>query len=139
MEEFRKIFVPLDGSDCAENVFPQLEILAKDLKATISLLRVAYAHTFPGADPTNAEVKVVREAEEYLKKIEDRLKAKGFNVDTHVRYGMDADEILDHASQKEIDMEADDPWTERSERFLLEVSLRKSCAIHPSPSFWFGM
>ena len=28
MEKFRKILVPLDGSDCAENVFPQLEILA---------------------------------------------------------------------------------------------------------------
>jgi nucleotide-binding universal stress UspA family protein len=47
-------------------------------------------------------VKVVREAEEYLRTIESRLKAKGFDVDTHVRYGKDAEEILDHAAQRNI-------------------------------------
>ena len=63
MEKFERILVPLDGSDCAENVLPKVEKLAKELKASIALLRVAIAHTFPGADPTDAEVRVVREAE----------------------------------------------------------------------------
>ena len=136
MEKFRKILVPLDGSDCAENVFPQLEILAKDLKASICLLRVAYAYTFPGADPTNAEVKVVREAEEYLKKIEDRLKAKGFSVDSHVRYGMDADEILDHAAQKEIDMVAMTTHGRSGvKRFLLGSVAEKVLRHSPKPIF----
>lgn len=76
METFAKILVPLDGSDCAENVFPKVEKLASDLKATLALLRVAYAHVFPGVDPAEAEVKVVREAEEYLSKLEGQLKAK---------------------------------------------------------------
>jgi nucleotide-binding universal stress UspA family protein len=62
MEKFERILVPLDGSDCAEMVLPKVEKLAKDLKASVALLRVAIAHTFPGADPTDAEVKVVREA-----------------------------------------------------------------------------
>src|SRR3990172_7379618 len=138
MEKFRKILVPLDGSDCAENVFPQLEILAKDLKATLSLLRVAYSHTFPGADPTNAEVKVVREAEEYLKKVEDRLKPKGFNVDSHVRYGMDADEILDHAAQKEIDMVAMTTHGRSGvKRFLLGSVAEKVLRHSPKPIFFF--
>ena len=106
MEKFEKILVPLDGSECAEMILPKVEKLAADLKAGIALLQVVYAHTFPGTDPTEAEVAVVRKAEEYLKKIEGQLKARGFKVDSHVRYGDDAEEILDHASQKEIDMVA---------------------------------
>ena len=106
MEKFERILVPLDGSRCAENILPKVEQLATDLKARICLLRVAYAHTFPGADPTDAEVKVVREAEEYVGKIQERLKAKGFDADWHVRYGDEADEILDHIAQKEVDLVA---------------------------------
>jgi nucleotide-binding universal stress UspA family protein len=82
MEKFERILVPLDGSDCAENVLPKVEKLAKDLKASIALLRVASAHTFPGADPTDAEVEVVREAEQYLSNVEERLKKKGLKVDS---------------------------------------------------------
>ena len=104
MEKFERVLVPLDGSDCAEMILPKVEKLAADLKASIALLQVVYAHTFPGVDPTEAEVAVVRKAEEYLKKIEGQFKAKGFKVDSHVRYGDDAEEILDHASQKDIDM-----------------------------------
>ena len=103
MAGLKRILVPLDGSECAENVLPKVEELATELKASMALLRVAYAHSFPGTDQTEAEVNVVREAEEYLKKIEDQLKAKGFKVDSHVRYGNDAEEILDHAAQKDID------------------------------------
>jgi len=106
MEKFEQILVPLDGSGCAEAILPKIEKLATDLKARICLLRVAYAHTFPGVDPTDAEITVVREAEGYLHKIEDDLKAKGLTVDSHVRYGTEADEILDHAAQKEIDLVA---------------------------------
>ena len=102
METHEKILVPLDGSQCAENIIPTVEKLATDFKADISLLRVALAHTFPGMDPTDAEVKVIREAEEYLAGVEERLKAKGFKVDSHIRYGNDAEEILNHAAQKDI-------------------------------------
>ena len=103
MEKFQRLLIPLDGSPCAEDVLPFAERLAGDLKAGISLLRVVYAHTFPGVDPTDAEVAVVQEAENYLRDIEGQLKGKGFEVDSHVRYGDDAEEILDHAAQKGID------------------------------------
>jgi nucleotide-binding universal stress UspA family protein len=106
MEEFKRILVPLDGSKCAETVLSKVEKLAADMKAGVCLLRVAFVHTFPGVDPTDAEVKVVREAEDYLKTVEERLKAKGLKVDTHVRYGNEAEEILDHAALKDIDMVA---------------------------------
>jgi nucleotide-binding universal stress UspA family protein len=104
MEKEERILVPLDGSACAETVIPKVEDLAVGKKMGICLLRVVFAPVFPGVDPTEAQVKVVREAEEYLKGLEDHLRAKGLDVDTHVRYGNDADEILDHAAQEDIDL-----------------------------------
>jgi nucleotide-binding universal stress UspA family protein len=136
MEKFERILVPLDGSECAEIVLPKVEKLAADLKAKIALLRVAYAHTFPGADPTEAEVKVVREAEAYLQKIEERLTAKGFKVDSHVRYGNDADEILDHAAQKDIDLIAMTTHGRSGvKRFLLGSVAEKILRHSPKPIF----
>ena len=104
MEKDERILVPLDGSGCSENILPRVEELAEEKKAGICLLRVVSAHTFPGVDPTEAEVKVVREAEEYLQTLRERLAAKGFDVDSHVRYGKDVEEIVDHAAMKDIDM-----------------------------------
>ncbi len=103
MEKIDKILVPLDGSECAEKALPLVEKFAIDLKAVIVLLRVAYAHTFPGVDPVEAQVKVVQDAEEYLGKKEKELIAKGLKVETHVRYGHDADEILMHAAEQDVD------------------------------------
>jgi len=136
MEKLKRILVPLDGSECAEKVFPKVEELATGLKASICLLRVAYAHAFPGKDPTEEEVKVVREAEEYLHKIEDRLKTKGFKVDSHVRYGDDAEEILDHVAQKDIDLIAMTTHGRSGvKRFLLGSVAEKVLRHSPKPIF----
>jgi nucleotide-binding universal stress UspA family protein len=136
MEKFERILVPLDGSDCAEIVLPKVEKLAKDLKASIALLRVAIAHTFPGADPTDAEVKVVRDAEQYLSNIEEGLKKKGLKVDSHVRYGNDAEEILDHAAQKDIDIVAMTTHGRGGvKRFLLGSVAEKVLRHSPKPVF----
>jgi nucleotide-binding universal stress UspA family protein len=104
MMGYEKILVPLDGSAVSEQILPQLEKLAMGGNASIHLVRVAFAHTIPGADPTEAEVAVVREAEDYLAAIAERLGQKGLQVETHVRYGHDADEILDHCDQYDIDL-----------------------------------
>jgi nucleotide-binding universal stress UspA family protein len=136
MEKYEKILVPLDGSECAENILPTVEKLATDFKASISLLRVVYVHTFPGVDPTEAEVKVVREAEEYLRGLEERLKAKGFKVDSHVRYGDDAEEILDHAAQKDISLVAMSTHGRSGvKRFLLGSVAEKLLRYSPKPIF----
>ncbi len=136
MEKFERVLVPLDGSECAENILPKVEKLATDLKASIALLRVAYAHTFPGVDPTEAEVTVVREAEDYLRKVEERLKAKGFRVDSHVRYGDEAEEIMDHAAQKDIDLIAMSTHGRSGvKRFLLGSVAEKILRHSPKPIF----
>ena len=136
MEKFENILVPLDGSECAEMVLPKVEKLAKDLKASIHLLMVVYAHTFLGVDRVEAEVAVVQKAEEYLKKMEDQLKAKGFNVYTHIRYGDEAEEILDHASQKDVDMVAMTTHGRSGiKRFLLGSVAEKILRHSPKPVF----
>jgi nucleotide-binding universal stress UspA family protein len=81
-------------------------------------------------------VKVVRQAEEYLRKIEDQLKAKGFKVDSHVRYGNDAEEILDHAAQKDIDFIAMTTHGRSGvKRFLLGSVAEKLLRHSPKPIF----
>jgi len=136
MEASGRILVPLDGSDCAENIIPQVEELASTLKAGICLLRVASAHTFPGVDRTEAEVKVVREAEKYLQGWESCLKAKGLDVDTHVRYGDSVEEILDHAAQKEIGLIAMSTFGHRGvKRFLFGSVAEKVVQHTPKPVF----
>jgi len=138
MEKEHRILVPLDGSDCGEDVLPKVEELASNLRAGICLLRVTAAHVFPGADPTEAEIKVVREAEEYLKSLEDRLKARGLDVDTHVRYGNEVDEILDHATQKEIDLIAMSRGHRGVKHFLLGCAAEKVLHHAPKPVFLVG-
>jgi nucleotide-binding universal stress UspA family protein len=136
MENAERILVPLDGSRCAENIIPKVEELAIERKEGICLLRVVSAHTFPGVDPTEAEVKVVREAEEYLESLRERFKAKGFDADTHVRYGDDVEEILDHAIRKDIDMIAMSTHGRRGVKRLLFGSVAEKVLRHtPKPVF----
>jgi nucleotide-binding universal stress UspA family protein len=136
MEKYEKILVPLDGSDCAENILPTVEKLASDFRAEITLLRVAQAHTFPGMDPTEAQVKVVREAENYLNRVEERLKAKGFKVESHIRYGKDAEEILDHAIHDAISLIAMSTHGEGGlRRFFLGSVAEKVLRHSPKPIF----
>ena len=134
MEKRERILVPLDGSGCGEAIIPRVEELAAERKEGICLLRVVSAHTFPGTDPTEAEVKVVREAEDYLKELEGRLKAKGLDVDTHVRYGDDAEEILDHAAQKDIGLIAmSTPGHDGLKRFFFKSVAEKVLRDTPKP------
>jgi nucleotide-binding universal stress UspA family protein len=87
----------------AEESFPA-EWLAKIHDAEVTLIRVALAHTFPGMDPVQHQVNVVREAEEYLAKVEANLKSVGVKVKFVVRYGNDAQEIVDHARDRDFDL-----------------------------------
>lgn len=103
---FKKILVPLDGSSLAEAILPQVTELAKTLDAELVVLRVAFAHVFPGADPTEEEVQVIRKAEEYVAGIAGKLADEGVSVKTAVRYGRPASEILGHIVDNKLDLVA---------------------------------
>jgi nucleotide-binding universal stress UspA family protein len=106
MKGYQTILVPLDGSEVSEQILPEVERLAEAFDAKISVLRVAYVHTVPGVDPTEAQLAVVREAEDYVGKIEKDLQERGFSAEGHVRYGNEAEEILDHCEHSQIDLVA---------------------------------
>ena len=99
-----RILVPLDGSPLAESVLPQVVELATLRKAEVVLVRVALAHTLPGANQADAQVRAVESAQRYLTKIEADLAAQGIAAKGVVRYGHAAEEILDHARTGGIDL-----------------------------------
>jgi len=102
--KLNKILVPLDGSTLAESAIAKAMELAGG-EATLMLLRAAEAHTLPGVDPTEAQVEVVREAEEYLAAVAGRLREQGFaSVETSVWYGPAASAIVDAARLRKADL-----------------------------------
>lgn len=100
-----KILVPLDGSALAESAIPRAVEMARMGLSSLLLMRAAEAHTLPGADPTEAQVEVVREAEEYLKGVAAGLARDGVrNVETSVWYGSAASAIVDAARLRKADL-----------------------------------
>jgi nucleotide-binding universal stress UspA family protein len=99
------VLVPLDGSTLAEGALPRAAELAVEAGAGMLLVRATQAHPFPGADPIDAQVKVVREAEAYLAAIAARVRALGV---TEVRcstcYGPPAAAIVDAADFNHADL-----------------------------------
>lgn len=104
--KFDKILVPLDGSPFAEAALPKAaELIRNDGEATLILLRAAEATPLPGVDPTDAQVTVVREAEEYLETVAARLREDGVpGVRTSVWYGAAAPAILEAARMTKPDL-----------------------------------
>lgn len=102
--KLEKILIPLDGSALAETAIATALEVAGRAPAFI-LLRAAEAHTLPGADPTEAQVEVVREAEGYLATIAARLKEQGVDrVETSVWYGPAEFAIVDAARLRKADL-----------------------------------
>jgi nucleotide-binding universal stress UspA family protein len=100
-----KILVPLDGSLLAETALRPAVDLASSLGASVLLLRAAEAPGLPGSDPTEAQVKVVREAEEYLDSVRRRFRgAVTAGITTSVWYGTPAEAIAEAARVNRVDM-----------------------------------
>lgn len=101
-----RALVPLDGSTLAEAALPAAIEIAKDNpSATIYLLRAAEATTLPGKDPISDQVRIVREAEEYLDAVAARLRAAGAkNVKASVWYGPPAPAIVEAADVNRVDL-----------------------------------
>jgi len=101
---FKKILVPLDGSILAEHAIGTAAGLAAG-GATVMLVRAAEAHGLPGVDPTDMQVDVVREAEEYLARVAARLERDGTkNVQTSVWYGPPVSAIVEAAQLRGADL-----------------------------------
>jgi nucleotide-binding universal stress UspA family protein len=104
--ELQRILVPLDGSTLSETALPlALDLLADSPTATLQLLRAAEAPVRLGTDPTEAQVRAVREAEDYLRAVAARLTGFGVKgVKTSVWYGPAAAAIVEAAQVGKIDI-----------------------------------
>jgi nucleotide-binding universal stress UspA family protein len=99
------IIVPLDGSALAEQALAKALDLAADHEPTFVLLRAAEASTWPGVDPTDEQIRVVREAEQYLEGVRGQLAAKGVRrVESSVWYGPPASAIVEAALVTKADL-----------------------------------
>jgi nucleotide-binding universal stress UspA family protein len=107
---FKKILVPLDGSEIAAKILPNVTELAKALKAKVTLLHVCYAGVgaFAGeGTPATIKAEEAQEAkfcETFLAKAGNGLKDKGIEADWTCVDGQPAREIIAYAQEKGYDL-----------------------------------
>ena len=103
---FKKMLVPLDGSEIAAKVLPKVVELAKTFKAKVTLFHACYSGV--GAMVGEATPGVIRQAEAqeqkfcetFLVKAGQDLKDQGLDVDWACRDGVPAREIIAYAQDK---------------------------------------
>jgi len=106
---YKKILVPLDGSELAKKALGQAEKLAKLFDSEIILLQVVPFMPIYGAPelvtPLIVDEKHKESAERYLTNLAEELKAKGHKVSATVKTGQQvATEIIDFAKANGVDL-----------------------------------
>ena len=101
---YKKILVPLDGSELAKRALDEAEKLANCFGAEIVLFEVAPFMPIYGSPelvtPLIVDEKQKEAAEKYLVNLSEELKKKGFKVTAVVRTGQQvAVEIIDFAKE----------------------------------------
>lgn len=107
---FNKILVPLDGSELAAKILPQVEDLARTHQSEVVLISVGHFAT--GAEIGEASPDIIEEAavrekeasERYLEKTAASLREKGLKVDWIYREGIPAHSIVAYAEEQEMDL-----------------------------------
>ncbi len=104
---YRRILVPLDGSDLAETAIPHAELLASTTGAELELIRVTLLRFLQAPDGHSyvaQENGDHDEAEGYLRRWQQRLSSKGIAASYQVRGGNVAEEIVEYAAATEADL-----------------------------------
>ncbi len=105
---FKKILVPLDGSDLAAKILPQVIDLAKAGKAQVTLIHVCYSGTEVGEAPPSVIKKAAKKEAKwcsaFMGKAAKDLKAKGVDVKAECVEGVPAREIISYADKKKMDL-----------------------------------
>lgn len=104
---YKRILVPLDGSELSEMALIHAHGLARPLNAAVILL---YVVVFSTRDfdvipmQAAASPQVIREAKRYLERAAGQLRRLGVTVTTQVESGYVADTIIDFAENQSIDL-----------------------------------
>ncbi len=112
---YQKVLVPLDGSKLAECVVEHVKSIATGCQVpTVVLLRVVepfspptyfnLRHEMDEGTYRDAKETAEAQAKNYLSEMAERLKEEGIAVENDMAYGLPADEILNYAEQKQVDL-----------------------------------
>ncbi len=105
---YKRILVPLDGSEFAEASLPHVRTLAKCTGAEIVLLRVVvrrmYEHAVPEPIPAEFNHESEKESEAYLERVASELREAGLKVTTETCIGPVAEAILEYAEGIHADL-----------------------------------
>jgi nucleotide-binding universal stress UspA family protein len=107
---FKKILVPLDGSELAAKILPDVLAVAKCMSAQVTLLHVCYwpiptgAELFAAKIEQKAEEKLAKECAIFLGKAAKELQLQGLNVNHECVEGVPAREIIAYADANNMDL-----------------------------------
>ncbi len=106
---YKKILVPLDGSDLAKEALDHAEKLAATFNAEILLFQVVPFMPIYGSPelvtPLIIDEKQKEAAERYLTNVAEEMKKRGYKVTSMVRTGQQvAVEIIDFAKESGVDL-----------------------------------
>jgi nucleotide-binding universal stress UspA family protein len=110
MFKFKRILVPLDGSEFAEAALDPALAIAQSMGAEVVLFRVAQPipRTEKLAEMPDVYNDVVaatyREAEEYLQNLQEKLASDQISIEFRPASGGIAGQILDYAAEHDIDL-----------------------------------
>jgi nucleotide-binding universal stress UspA family protein len=106
---FKKILVPLDGSELAAKILPKVEELAKLCGAQVTLISVTSEATdvVGMASPEvfqQASQQAMKACERYLNSTAKELQDKGLQVDLACLQGIPARAIIKYAQDNNVDL-----------------------------------
>jgi nucleotide-binding universal stress UspA family protein len=106
---FKKILVPLDGSDLAAQILPQVETLARQVHAQVTLLAVGSSDTCAGGGATPEPIQAGAACPElplaaYLEQTAGKLRAQGVEVNWAYKQGQPAHQIVTYADANGMDL-----------------------------------
>ena len=112
---FKKIMVPLDGSELAECVIPYIEgfigqgeveaiVFVRVVRPVISPASFNDSITYIPEDWNKLESEKKFSAEKYLKKVVSRLRHNGVKFQTEVLVGRIGDSLIDYIKANDFDL-----------------------------------
>lgn len=105
---YKRILVPLDGSEMAEQSLPHAIFIAECIDAELILLRVIEPFPSAGMVPLSSIKSVTSQAytwaQEYFDEITPKVREKGLPVKTEILEGRPGVTITQYAAKNQIDL-----------------------------------